>query len=299
MIEVIQEFLFDMETSDPDDVFTLALLATHPRVKLVGATLHPGGFDQVGVVRHVLDRLGRTDVPIGVGSPKKQTSMVSQFHYDWLGKISPCQPQGSATEVIKQALLDYPNTHLITGAALTNIWKASAEVWPFFKAWTCQGGFAGDNIVPPEHRLPKFDGKLTCRTFNLGGDSKAALGLLGNGSPIQVRRMVSKNVCHGVFWGPEVNARIPSGAHPGLDLIKEGMSHYFKKRPDGKALHDTIAAAAAIDPSIGTWVAVRPYMEKGEWGCLPSETTESETQDSPPSIMISLDIEAFERTLVS
>jgi len=296
---VTQEYLFDMETSDPDDVFTLALLATHPRAKLVGATIHPGGFDQVGIVRHVLDRLGRTDVPIGIGSLKKQTSKVSQFHYDWLGKISPCQPQGSATEVIKQVLLDFPTTHLITGAALTNIWKASSEVWPFFRTWTCQGGFAGDNIVPPEHRLPKFAGKLTCPTFNLGGDSKAALGLLGKNSPIWTRRMVSKNVCHGVFWGPMVNERIPSGAHAGLDLIKEGMAFYFKKRPEGKALHDTIAAAAAIDPSIGTWVRVQPYMEKGEWGCHEyDESTRQANAPDPPSIMIVLNNEAFERTLV-
>ena len=30
---------FDMETSDPDDVFTLCLLAHHPRVNLVSVTV--------------------------------------------------------------------------------------------------------------------------------------------------------------------------------------------------------------------------------------------------------------------
>ena len=74
----MQEFVFDMETSDPDDVFALALLATHPRSKLVGVTIHPGGLDQVGVVRHILDRLGCTGVPIGVGAPKSAKSRVSQ-----------------------------------------------------------------------------------------------------------------------------------------------------------------------------------------------------------------------------
>ena len=49
---------FDMETQDPDDVMTLAILATHPRVELVGVTLTPGGSDQVGLVTHVLDEVG-------------------------------------------------------------------------------------------------------------------------------------------------------------------------------------------------------------------------------------------------
>jgi hypothetical protein len=40
--------------------------------------------------------------------------------------------------------------------------------------WVAQGGFAGDNIVPPEYRLKKFEGKIYCPTFNFGGDSKAA-----------------------------------------------------------------------------------------------------------------------------
>jgi pyrimidine-specific ribonucleoside hydrolase len=36
-----------------------------------------------------------------------------------------------------------------------------------------QGGFAGDNIVPEEKRLSKFNGRLTCPIFNLGADIKA------------------------------------------------------------------------------------------------------------------------------
>lgn len=41
--------------------------------------------------------------------------------------------------------------------------------------WVAQGGFAGDNIVPPQYRLKKFDGKIFCPTFNFGGDSRAAM----------------------------------------------------------------------------------------------------------------------------
>jgi len=169
-------FLFDMETADPDDMFALALLATHPRSNLVAVTIHPGGRDQVGLVKHILNILCK-NVPVGVGNPKSNKQRVSEFHYGLLGKIPKQDPDGTATEVIGDAMSKHGEIHLVTGAALTNIADAAhaltnipdgGRVSPgFFSKWTCQGGFAGDNIVPPEFRLAKFDGRLTCPTFNL------------------------------------------------------------------------------------------------------------------------------------
>lgn len=48
---------FDMETQDPDDVLTLCLLATHPAVRLRAVTVNPGSKHQIGVVKHVLNRI--------------------------------------------------------------------------------------------------------------------------------------------------------------------------------------------------------------------------------------------------
>jgi len=294
-------YVFDMETSDPDDVFALALLATHPRSNLVAVTIHPGGHDQVGLVRHVLDRLGVKGVYVGAGTPKKSGPKVSAFHYDWLGKIPDSPPDGTAVSVIQDALWKFPDAQLVTGAALTNIANAARDCIKFFNHWTCQGGFAGDNVVPEPLRLPKFNGLLTCPTYNLNGDPTAAQGLLCNPlSVIHYRRLVPKNVCHGIFWPPEFNDKVPSGAHPGLDFIKEGMRYYFKKRPMGKALHDVVAAAAALTPSIGTWVAVDLYRAKtGEWGCNPfNETTAIMPQvPEPVQIMIALNMAGFEEVL--
>jgi pyrimidine-specific ribonucleoside hydrolase len=284
---------FDLETSDPDDMLALCILATHPKSQLVSVTIHPGGRDQVGLVKEVLRRL-EVFIPVGVGQPKKDAHRVSSFHYDWLGSIPPKEPDGTAVEVIRESLNKYPELHLVTGAALTNI-VASLEVGkPFFQEWTGQGGFAGDSVVPFEHRLPKFDGRETCQTFNLGGDHQAALELLKNNNPaIPVRRLVSKNVCHGIFYTPEIQARIPKGVYSGLDLLKEGMQCYFNKHPGGKALHDVIAAVAAIDPRIGIWRPVELYRKQNEWG--------SRLVDSGPEavdIMIALNETAFEAVLM-
>lgn len=296
---MILDFILDLETSDPDDIFALCILATHPSSNLVAVTVHPGGRDQVGIVKHVLRRLGRDSVPVGAGNPTKEASRVSTFHYDWLGRVGKDSPDGTAVGVLKTVLASHHgHLHLVTGAALTNIANTSHESPSdssfFFAEWTGQGGFAGDSVVPPEHRLPKFTGKETCQTFNLGGDYRAALELLRTEKPhIPVRRLVPKNVCHGIFYSPEVDARIPRGHYPGLDLLKDGMAHYFKKHPGGKALHDVIAAVVAIEPSMGTWVPVELYRTpRGEWGSRKVDPSPEAVE-----IMVALDLPRFERVL--
>ena len=57
---------------------------------------------------------------------------------------------------------------MVTGAPLTNLYKyvlkycnmSVLNTRNYNKlTWICQGGFAGDNIMPKEYRLEKFDGK--------------------------------------------------------------------------------------------------------------------------------------------
>jgi pyrimidine-specific ribonucleoside hydrolase len=260
----------DMETSDPDDVLALCLLATHPQVNLRLVTLHPGGWDQVAVVRTILRRLKVGDIPVGgrdYPSPKRH---VSQFHYDWLGPMPDEEPSGAAFELIARHCPGRA-MHLVTGAALTNVHRGllkHADQNCLYKEWTCQGGFAGDNVVPEQHRLEKFRGKTTCPTFNLNGDVDAARELLGHPRMGKIR-MVSKNVCHGFRYDKDFHLQVPAGAHHGLDLLREGMEFYFEKHPDGKALHDVLAAVLAVEPRIGTWATVVPVRERGEWGSLP------------------------------
>lgn len=247
--------VFDMETGDPDDVMALAVLATHPRVDLRAVTVFPGGRDQVGLVRSVLDRLGRTEVPIGAGTPKKEAPRVGTFYNQWLGKTGEVDAEYSATEILC-AMLD-PGVTLLTGAALTNVhnaWLAGAEI----DRWVCQGGFAGDSVVPEDLRLEKFKGRETCPTYNLNGNVEAAKRLLKSGHEIW---FVPKSVCHGfTFTGED---QLPEGAHEGLDLVRQGLRLY-QGRP--KALHDVLAAVLAIDPGSALWVSGEMYRQRGEWG---------------------------------
>lgn len=258
---------FDMETSDPDDVMTLAILATHPRARLVGVTSTPGGLEQYSLIRHVLKLMGREDVPVGCYDAERTKPCVSEFHYKWLGHVPLINEAPRwATIVLTQVLKQWgEGITYLTGGPLKNY--RNYDGLPFPKRWVGQGGFAGDNIVPEEDRLPKFAGRITCPTFNLNGDVAAARAIFVD-KRIEERILVSKNVCHGVPWDRAFHDRVRALPRrtDGLELCLQGMDAYFRKNPLGKLLHDPLAMAFAIDPSIGYLAHVEAYREKGEWG---------------------------------
>ena len=270
-----------METQDPDDVITLALLATHPRVELVGITCTPGGKDQVGLIAHVLKKLGKEGIPIG-GNPSRNTPSVSGFHDKWFGEWDRERTvMWGAADVLDSSAKE--GAALLTGAPLNNL-----ERLPPFRRWIAQGGFAGDSVVPPEHRLAKFAGKETCATFNFGGSPKVAEALLAS-QGISEKLLVSKNVCHGVAWDRAFHERIKAlpKRTPGMDLVLEGMELYLREHPAGKLLHDPLAMAVAIQPvGVCEFRRVEMYRQKGEWGARLKP-------DSDTQIAVSVDRERF------
>lgn len=252
---------FDMETGDPDDSLALCVLATHPRVHLTGVTIHPGGADQVSMVKHILTLLGRSDVPVGSNGASSDKSRVSAFHQGFFGEAPPMEADCSATEALRRS--SEQGSLLVTGAALTNVYKALlfADV-PLFSEMVIQGGFAGDNVVPPEARIAKFDGRVTCPTYNLNGNPTASRYILET-TRVRFASLVSKNVCHAAVAMPEDLEGIPS-SHEGFELLRRAVDRFARR--GRKALHDLVAVALALDPGAAQWVEGRPYRQKGEWG---------------------------------
>jgi inosine-uridine nucleoside N-ribohydrolase len=292
--EGVIDIAFDMETNDPDDAFTLAILATHPQVNLVSVTVTPGSYEQIGLVRKILKILDK-DVPVGSRLLCTKPGAVSKFHYRWLGGVSDAEPDNIAHIILAHAAQEYPDAVLVTGAPLQNPGECIQEHpnAAFFKTWVCQGGFAGDSVVPKEHRLAKFDGRETCPTFNLNGHPKHALALIRT-ERIKRRFFVSKNVCHGVVWDQAMHERMDRRlnicGHTGLSLVFDGMAKYLERKPEGKKFHDPLAACVAINPTVCEFRPVDIYREKGEWGSRLNP-------ESNNHISVSVDREAFEDTL--
>lgn len=281
---------FDMETADPDDVFTLCLLSHHPKVNLVSVTVTPGSLHQIGLVKFILNKLQK-DIPVGSRNPNHPKDCVSAFHYKWLGHIDPAQPDGLGCDILENSLKQYPDLVIVCGASLGNI-GALIDKDILLSRIVIQGGFAGDNIVPAEFVLEKFRGKITCPTFNLSGDIPSALKILASPKVTQ-RIFVSKNVCHGVVYDKNMHQFVEpfKDRNIGLQLLFQGMDKYLAKTPTGKAFHDPLAACVAINSSICQFAEVELYKHKNEWGSRISA-------NSNALISIKVNMEEFKNTLV-
>jgi pyrimidine-specific ribonucleoside hydrolase len=292
-----QTIHFDMETGDPDDIYTLAILATHPKVHLLSVTIHPGGQDQLNLVKHILNILDKEhQVKVGIGKPKNQNPRVSSF-WNFLGTPSEYKPDGTAEEIIEQSLYIDPYVTLVTGAALNNIInsykKFSHKIW--FKSWVCQGGFAGINIVPENLILDKFKNKVYCSTFNLGcgGENEQ---FFKEQSRFEIITMVGKNVCHGFNWDKSLNDQINTKKYKGLEILKQGMDIYYKKHPDGKCLHDLLAGIIAIEHNVGKYVSGWPVCKDGKWGTR-EDIYCNFSEMQAPFVLIDFDKELFMKVL--
>ncbi|KAF3890291.1 MULTISPECIES: nucleoside hydrolase [Nostocales] len=284
--------IFDMETRDPDDMFALCFLGSHPNVALQAVTINPGTKAQVGVIRHILHLLNKHDVPVGARNSDSMKDVVSEFHYEFLGIIPPKEPDDFAHNLIATTINLYPDVVLLTGAPLHNL-RLLLKNFPLItiKRWVGQGGFAGDSIVPPQLRLPKFNGLETCLTFNFNGDPKAALALLSS-ARVMTRDIVSKNVCHGVIYHQEFHERMKPFRNNsiGLNLIYNGMELYLKRRPEGKMFHDPLAACITLNRNIAQFQEVEIYRKGGEWGANLAKNTNT-------FITITIDHNQFFQTL--
>lgn len=264
------DIIWDMETQDPDDFLTLLLLAGHPDVNLKAVTITPGSPYQVGLVRWALAQFGLQDIPIGAGNLDHHAECVSEWHWNTFGKIPPSRAAAPAAHVLLAHCDE--RTTLLTGAPPKNLGAALAlgaqTDQPLrLGRWFAQGGFAGEGVVPREKQLPKFLGRRTCASFNVGGAPKAVFDAIAHPG-IKEKWFVSKNVCHGVAYDAALHAEMGKVCDQSLalSLIHRSMGAYLKRNPAGKLLHDPLAACCAINPNIGTWAEVEIFRERGEWG---------------------------------
>jgi inosine-uridine nucleoside N-ribohydrolase len=300
---------FDMETGDPDDYFSLVLLCCHPRVTIRCVTVTPGTKDQVSFVRAVLEKF-QLKIPVGSRKPDHNKNCLSKF----LSNLHPehttmsSDPDGLGCDVLYNTLKQYPDLVIITGAPLCNIgallknYDLKSEGITIRKI-VCQGGFAGDNVVPDEDIIDKFRGKIYCSTYNFGGDRASAHAMLES-DIIQERTLVSKNVCHSLQYDNRMHESVASRIQDlsdkndesldrfkyGLQLIYDGMNTYMQKR-GSKMFHDPLACCAAIDSSVCDFAQVTMLEKSNQWGC-------ERTNDGSTFISIRLHYDKFVATFL-
>jgi len=111
---------------------------------------------------------------------------------------------------------------------------------------------------------------MTFPSFNLNGAPRAVFAAL-SAPGIRRRRFVSKIVCHGVIYDRAMHARFATASvrRQSIALVYQSMERYLRDHPAGKAFHDPLAAACAIDEGVGEWAEVEIYRNTDGWGaCL-------------------------------
>lgn len=234
------DLVWDMETEDPDDFLTLLWLCGCPDIRLKAVTINPGTPSPVGLVRRALAWFD-LEVPVGSFDIWSSENAMSPWHRRAYGDIPPSLESEPAAAL----LLRHCDAHttLLTGAPLHNL--VSALRHPEFRLgrWVCQGGFAGEGVVPSNRQLPSFRGALTAPTYSLGASPREVDDALTD-ERIGTRRFVGKNVCHSVIYDAALHEHVMSrrSSSTALARIADGMAVYLTRRPRGKKLHDVLAA---------------------------------------------------------
>jgi inosine-uridine nucleoside N-ribohydrolase len=110
---------------DPDDVCALALLLGWPDVEIVGitTTIDPGG-GRAARVRHLLELVGRGDVPVVAGAEVSATAGKIARPYEgesyWPASLQACPaPDGAAVDLLSSSAAN--GATIVTLGPLTNL----------------------------------------------------------------------------------------------------------------------------------------------------------------------------------
>eukprot|EP00249_Psilotum_nudum_P010283 c22448_g1_i2 orf=574-1440(-) len=251
--------------TDPgiDDAMAILMAFNSPEVEIIGLTTIFGNVPTSLATKnalHLLEVVGRDDIPVASGSSKsikevpKQRIAVFVHGSDGLGNTNPPSPKGkpidlSAKDFLLQKANQYPGEVTIVALGpLTNIAMA-VEADPTFankiKQIVVLGGafYVNGNVNPAAEA-------------NVYGDPEAADIVLTSGADVLV---IGINITHQVMMTDNDLTDIGKCCNRIAKYVYDAAQFYFVYHHEaynikGVFLHDPTALAAAIDPSLFTYV---------------------------------------------
>ena len=284
--------LLDLDTGI-DDALALAYVLGSPEAELVGVVCSYGNVTVDTAARNtllLLELLGRPDIPVYLGAdrplgargPFEPPAGVVRIHgRDGLGDVltenrSRNAPRAAARrDGWVETLCDTDVSYVPTGP-LTNLAEA-LKMTPDLPKSLPRVTFMGGALCVPGNVTP-------CAEANIRNDSEAADAVLRSGLKT---RMIGLDVTHQVILTREDTARWRAlGTAAGrffADMTDHYIDIYEKNNPHmgGCALHDPLAAAAAIDPSLVTCLPANLRVEldgpvRGRTVCDPERLRDAE-----------------------
>lgn len=255
--------LLDLDTGI-DDALALAYVLGSPEAELAGVVCSYGNVSVETAARNtrlLLELLGRPDIPVYLGaarplrasSPFEPPAGVVRIHgRNGLGDVGPLRRPCSAS--VREAdfarlaeMLNGREFYYVPTGPLTNLARA-LDTLSGPVAELTRVTFMGGALAVPGNVTP-------CAEANIHNDPEAADAVLRSGLRT---RMIGLDVTHQVVLTREETAAWRGLGTPAARLFADMTDHYIgiyeKNNPHmgGCALHDPLAAAAALDPTLVT-----------------------------------------------
>src|SRR3954465_9647694 len=237
-----------------DDAIAILLALASPEVELIGVTTVAGNQTLDKTTRNALVTLeiaGRSDIPVAVGaeSPLRRDLRTAAHVHGETGLDGPELPEPSAQPVDAHAAdflaeLIEPGIVLVPTAPLTNValmLERHPDVPDRLERIVWMGGaMAEGNITPAAE-------------FNAFVDPAAAAAVFASGIPIT---MVGLDVTHKALFTRAHAERLRGAGRAGRVVAE--LSDFFQRFHersygfDGSPIHDAMAVAHVIDPTLLT-----------------------------------------------
>jgi pyrimidine-specific ribonucleoside hydrolase len=252
-----------------DDAIAILLALASPEVELRGITTVAGNQTLDKTTRNalkVLELADRTDIPVAAGAPAplKRTLRVAAHVHGESGLDGPDLPEpttkpveGHAADVLAELL--EPGVVLVPTGPLTNVallFERHPEVKERLERIVWMGGAIGEGNVTP------------AAEFNAFVDPEAAASVFGSGIPVT---MIGLDITHKALFTRAHADRLRGRGRAGRAVAE--LSDFFQRFHesrygfDGSPIHDALAVAEVIDPTLVTRIECNVEIETASEYC--------------------------------
>jgi pyrimidine-specific ribonucleoside hydrolase len=278
-----------------DDAIAILLALASPEVELRGITTVAGNQTLEKTTRNalkVLELAGRTDIPVAAGAerPLKRTLRVAAHVHGESGLDGPDLPEpatqpieGHAADVLADLLK--PGVVLVPTGPLTNVallFERHPDVKERLERIVWMGGAIGEGNVTP------------AAEFNAFVDPEAAATVFGSGIPVT---MIGLDITHKALFTRAHADRLRGTGRTGRAVAE--LSDFFQRFHesrygfDGSPIHDALAVAEVIDPSLVTLLECNVEIETASEYCDGRTVVDRWlVTDRPKNARVGIDVDA-------
>jgi inosine-uridine nucleoside N-ribohydrolase len=290
--------------ADPEDALAITMALASPEVTVRAVACVQGNVPvrhSLANARHLLELLGRRDVPVAAGSERPLLGARRPQQERWLAETNGWErllpaaerPYASprAVEVILRAARESDGLTIVAIGPLTNIAAAlvaDPELPSLLERIVVMGGAfeAPGNITPTAE-------------FNFFMDPEAAQIVLDAGLRPE---LIGLDVCHQTHLTHEQVAAVEFKTPLGRFLQRACAAWLPTQDDDGPHLYDSLAMAAALQPRLVTLEPARVEIEtvsvalagtSAAW--LPGRFSEWSRPDAPDNALVAtqVDLDGF------